>query len=272
MKETPEVGAAVQNLATYRHRAMDETVALYRSLGGRPRHVPARQDLVCEGRAFTKTVYVISGWLCRYKRLEDGRSQIISIVLPGDLCPVESSPDRGAAFSLRTISDAVIFEIDLEKLDESQSSHQPLMDAVREASLLETAILREGVLSLGQRTAVERCAHFICELYWRLRAVGLAKNLRFKFPITQEELAETIGISTVHANRVLRNLRNLQLIELAPDKTFEIRNLEALQKVALFSPTFLQLKSREDAPPARTNAASVSRTWDQGFRAAAETR
>ena len=226
-------------------------------ISGKPRRIQPRQQIVREGETRRTLLYLISGWACRYKHLEDGRCQILSFILPGDFChcyiPFLGEMDH----SVRTITDALAVEVDCEAFDALLESSSPLFGAFHASYLAEAAILREWVLSLGQRTATERCAHIICELFWRLRAVGLTHDLSFKFPLTQEEVGGAIGVSTVHANRVFQSLRNTGLIE-QRGKTLKIVGLKALESFASFTPQFLHLQN----PVPQTFSPAVSLTGD----------
>jgi CRP-like cAMP-binding protein len=227
----------------------DEDVMSLREMGvGKPRRVEARQKIHNEGDKRRNAVYLISGWLCRYKQLEDGRYQIISFVLPGDICCAYDPLDNGIAHSVCTVGEAITLDIDAARFEEAFLSNSSLAKALRAYNSVEAAMLRERVLSLGQRTATERCAHLLCELFWRLRAVGLTSEFSFQFPVTQEDVANAIGTSTVHANRVLQSLRNAGLIQWTGKKQLKINNLKKLESLALFSPRFLRLT---DDPPAR---------------------
>jgi len=221
----------------------DEDVASLTQMGiGKPRRVEARQKIHTEGDKRRNAVYLITGWLCRYKQLEDGRYQIISFVLPGDLCCSYDLIDGGIAHSVCTVGEAITLDIDHSRLEEAVLSDTPLAKALRAYNSVDAAMLRERVLSLGQRTATERCAHLLCELFWRLRAVGLTSDCSFQFPATQEDIANAIGTSTVHANRVLQSLRSLGLIQWTGKKQLKINNLKRLESLALFNPSFLLLK------------------------------
>ena len=111
------------------------------------------------------------------------------------------------------------------------------------SELVEAAITRAWLTNLGQRTALERTAHLFCELCWRLDTVGLAHNGVLEMPFTQIELADTLGLSPVHVNRTLQELRRLNLIVLR-ERELTVRDLEALSNVAQFDPAYLHLEDR----------------------------
>ena len=182
----------------------------------------------------------MSGWACRYKVLEDGRRQIISFFLPGDLCDhnvfVLSSMDH----SIGTVTEAMVAEISRESLDAMTLNHSRVAQALWWETLVNAAIQREWAVSLGQRDAVERIGHLLCELYLRLESVGLARQGTCDFPLTQVDLAETAGLSAVHVNRSLQELRAANLIVLK-GRVLTIPNLRALQAASLFNENYLHL-------------------------------
>ena len=212
----------------------------------RSRHIGARQQIIREGDKLRAIPFIVKGWACRYKHLEDGRGQILSFCVPGDLCssfvPLMDVMDH----STRTITDAIVLDFSYDQLESVAYSFPRLARAFNLTDVVQAAISREWILSLGQRKAKERCAYIICELFWRLRAVGLTDGTTMDFPLTQEEIGGTIGVSTVHTNRVLQDLRGAGLIE-QQGKRLKILDLRALERCALFNGQFLHLES-ENSP------------------------
>src|SRR5262249_36583649 len=115
------------------------------------------------------------------------------------------------------------------------------------STLVEEAILREWIVSVGQRNALERMAHLFCELLYRFRAVRLNEGMSCILPLTQVELAETLGLSSVHVNRTLQELRRQKLITLDAG-TLTIENLEALEELSYFNPDYLHLDYNPEKP------------------------
>jgi CRP-like cAMP-binding protein len=121
------------------------------------------------------------------------------------------------------------------------AQHPRITQALWWSTLVDEATLREWVVNLGQRNAYERAAHLLCELFVRLRAVGLTNGNACELPITQSELGDTLGLTIVHTNRMLQDLRRDGLIELK-GKYLTILDLSALKQVALFNPNYLHLE------------------------------
>lgn len=161
--------------------------------------------------------FVLSGWACRQRLLPDGRRQIFDFVLPGDLvgsCSVSPVAMPAATVALTRIEavNAVSLQAILAARDATQD---PLARACLALERQGEALLLNQVMRLGRQTAYERAAHLLLELHDRLGAVGLAQGNRFPLPLRQEILAEALGLSVVHINRTLQQLRRDRMIELA---------------------------------------------------------
>ena len=235
-----------RRLCQYIDLSTTEISAIAKLVSNTPRHVAARRLLVEEGDAHGSIFYLLKGWICAYKLLEDGRCQNLLFFLPGDLWGFSTPLHSRTAFALRTVKDSILVDIPREQFLELVARHPGLTEAFRWSGLVTDEIGRERVLSLGQRTAKERCAHMICEIFWRLRVVGEVDGTSMEFPFTQEEIGNTIGVSTVHANRMLQDLRNEKLIR-QHQKRLQILDLEELQRLAFFDADFLHLRSPNNA-------------------------
>ncbi|MFH5923574.1 Crp/Fnr family transcriptional regulator [Roseomonas xinghualingensis] len=205
------------------------------------RQLGTREDIIREGDRPQALNLILSGWACRYKHLEDGRRQIMAFFLPGDLCDNHVFVLREMDHSVGTLTPVTFAQIPRRRIDEITLSHPRVTQALWWASLVSTAIQREWTVSLGQRDALERMAHLLCELFVRLRVVGLTEENRCELPLTQAELADAMGLSTVHVNRTLQELRAAKLIILK-GRTLTIPDLEALQSAAQFNPNYLHLE------------------------------
>lgn len=185
-------------------------VELVRSLGERrERHGPGEQ-LVAEG-AVARPRFVVSGWACRQRLMPDGRRQIFSLLLPGDSFGFGSRPALCGVAALTAID-----IMDAGALQEAirRGSVPGLARALSAAETQEDALLLDHAVRLGRMTAFERVAHFLLELQQRLEIAGLGDHQRFPLPLTQEILADALGLSIVHVNRTLQQLRRAALLEL----------------------------------------------------------
>ncbi len=212
-------------------------------LAQRVRRLAGREDLIREGERPQAVTLVLEGWAYRYKTLEDGRRQIISFLLPGDVCDLNVFTIRESDHSIGAITPLTIVEITSGAFEDMVGSSGTLRSAFWWMSHVNAAIQREWTVNLGQRDGYERMAHLICELFYRLEETGLTEGGSFELPVTQNEMGEALGLSTVHINRVLKELRLNRLIALK-ERTMSILDLPALQRKALFNPTYLHLGAR----------------------------
>jgi CRP-like cAMP-binding protein len=198
------------------------------------------EDLVCEGDRCDSVRIFLSGWACRYKALEDGRRQIVSFILPGDTCDAHIYLLSTMDHSIGTLTPVTYCELDRAAFERLISADITVAEAFHCETLAGRAIQGEWALNLGRRDALERVAHIICELFERLRAVELVDGNSFSFPVTQMDLADAMGLSTVHLNRTLQELRSAGLITLR-DRRLTILDPQALRNTAMFNPAYLHL-------------------------------
>ncbi|MBY0294896.1 MAG: Crp/Fnr family transcriptional regulator [Methylobacterium sp.] len=230
----------IRKLEQFTALSRDDKEALERAASVRQRRLGSREDIFREGDAPGRVNLILDGWACRYKMLEDGRRQIAAFLLPGDLCDLRMFILRQMDHSVGTLSPVTVAEIPKDAVIDLTDNYPRISRALWWTSLVEEAIQREWTTNLGQRDALERMAHLLCEVFLRLRAVGLTAGLSCELPVTQAELADATGLSTVHVNRTIQELRARGLVILR-GKTLSIPDLDALQDVALFSANYLHL-------------------------------
>ena len=206
----------------------------------------AREDIICEGDCPETVNLLIEGYACRYKQLEDGRRQIMAYFVPGDLCDINVFILRQMDHSIATLSPATVALIPRDAMLDLMTQHPRITQALWWSTLVDEATLRTWVVNLGQRSAYERMAHLLCEVFFRLRAVGLTNGNSCILPVTQGELGDTLGLTVVHINRTLQDLRRDGLLDLK-GKHLTILDLSALQKVALFNAGYLHLEHEGEA-------------------------
>jgi CRP-like cAMP-binding protein len=215
--------------------------ALIQRLGtDRVRHFGPHEDILREGEEPIDINLILSGWAYRYKQLEDGRRQIIAFFLPGDLCDHNIFILREMDHSVGTITAVKVAGVSRDTFEEATLDHPRITQALWWEALVASAIQREWTVNLGQRNATERMAHLLCELFLRLRIVELTKGNTCEFPVTQAELADATGLTPVHVNRTLQELRAAGLIELK-SRTLVIPDLDALMRTAMFNTNYLHL-------------------------------
>jgi CRP-like cAMP-binding protein len=204
------------------------------------------QDIVREGDRPSRSCLILSGFTATYKITAGGKRQIVSFAVAGDIPDLQSLHLKTLDISIGTITQCRMGFITHDDLRNLCTRFPRIAAAFWRETLIEGAIYREWVTNVGQREAYSRMAHVLCELLVRLRAVGLAEDHACELPITQGEFADAIGITAVHVNRVLQQMRTDGLIELKGD-WLNIPDWEKLKKVGEFDLTYLHLESHQAA-------------------------
>lgn len=230
--------SAMRRLNAVRHLSEAATAAFDKALRKRIVRAGAGETLISEGERPDRIRVVLSGWLSRYKILEDGRRQIVNFILPGEICDAFAYLISRMDHSIDALTQVVFSEIEREHFEELIASDRTLLEALWCESLVDSAIQREWAVNIGRRDALERVAHLLCEIYERLKLVGLVEGNSCVFPITQMDMADASGLSIVHLNRTLQELRGAGLIVLR-ERTLTINDLDALKSTGLFNPTYL---------------------------------
>lgn len=209
----------------------------------RVRDVPAHEILIDDGDRPEVVHVVLEGFACRYKLLSDGGKQIMAWLVPGDFCDLQVAVLGRMDHTIATVSASRIGAIDRAQIDVLFNTSPALSHALWWASLVQEAILREWLVGIGRRDAAGRMMHLLCELHARLTAAGLAQDDRFTFPLSQSELADTLGISPVHVNRTVQLLRHEGLIEWTRNELV-FKDVARLCSLACFDPNYLHLERR----------------------------
>jgi CRP-like cAMP-binding protein len=197
-------------------------------------------DIVSEGDAPQAVRLILSGWAYRYKQLPDGRRQVVGLLLPGDLGDHNVFVLSEMDHSIGALSAVTLVEIPPAAFEAMMTAHPRVTRALYWESLVNAAVQREWMLNLGRRVGTERLAHLFCEVFYRLRAIGLVQDDSCEMPLTQADLADVIGMTSVHVNRMLQTLRRQELVELK-GRRLTVPDLPALERVALFTPKYLHL-------------------------------
>jgi CRP-like cAMP-binding protein len=230
----------------------DEDCAVLADITSRTREVGPREDLIREGDKPEHVRLILEGFAFRYKMLPDGSRQITGYLVPGDFCDLHVWILGEMDHSIATLTRCSVVEIPGETVTELTARYPRIARALWWATLVDDAVTREALVSMGQRPADRQLAHFLCELLVRLQAVGRASETSYEFPVTQEDLGDTLGLSTVHVNRTLQKLRDDGLITLK-GKTLTIPDPDALKRFSAFNPNYLHLRSGENKTDPRGN-------------------
>jgi CRP-like cAMP-binding protein len=215
------------------------------SVCGEAREVEARRSIIREGDRPDHVHLMVEGWAARYKLLPDGARQITAFLIPGDFCDHHVTILGEMDHGITTLTKAKVAFIPRGEMD-SLTDRPKLAKALWWASLVDEAVLRSWIVSIGRRDAFEGVGHLMCELYVRMKNVGLVEDHSFELPLTQEELADALGLTPVHINRVLKRMRAEELITLKGG-TLHILDYERLAQATGFNPNYLHMEGRRPA-------------------------
>jgi len=215
----------------------EEMSALNR-LHHRRKVFPAGRDMVHQGQTNQSAYILASGWVCSYKLLSGGTRQIVDFQIPGDFLGLRSVLFRTADHNIEPVTKVEASEVLAEDLLETFGKTPRLATAVLWAASRDEAMVVEHLVGIGRRDARERTAHFLLELGARLKLVGLATASGYACPLSQYMLADTLGLSAVHINRVLRELREDGLVTFQRGQV-EIHDLDGLVALADFDKSYL---------------------------------
>jgi CRP/FNR family transcriptional regulator, anaerobic regulatory protein len=189
--------------------------------------------LFMQGTSSAHLYTLLSGWAFRYTTLPDGRRQILNFAFPGEFLGLQGTVMNEMQHSVDALTQAVLCVFPREKLWELYTRYPGLAFDITWLAAREEQLLDEHLLSVGRRSALERMAFILLHLYYRAEDVGLAKGKKVLFPFTQQHVADTLGMSLVHANKTLRRLYNMKVLSWR-DRTFEILDADKLAEIAIY--------------------------------------
>src|SRR5215467_13397403 len=199
------------------------------------RLVKKRKDLVVVGNEYRNLCFVKDGYAIRYKLLRSGKRQILNVILPGDVIGFPVSFFDRSIYSVVAVSDLTYNICPLDAYARLCYEQPQFGLALSWLAAYEAAIYAEHIVDLGRRTPIERMAHFLLELHARLLAVGRAEKASFDLPFSQEIMADVLGLSVPHLDRVLQQLRAEQLIT-CRSRLVELTDMASLQTLAHYQP------------------------------------
>ena len=197
-----------------------------------------RRDLVVDGYPYTKLCFVKDGIAARYKVLRNGKRQIVSLLVPGDIVGLPGSFLDRASFSVVALTDMKLEVCSHDAFIATCYRRPKFALALSWLAIHDATLYAERIVDIGRRTPIERLAHFLLELHMRLSMVGRASESAFDLPISQEVMSDTLGLSVPHLNRMLAKLRTDGMVTVA-DRRVELVDVKALQLLAHFQPTTL---------------------------------
>lgn len=208
------------------------------------RRIPADQLVIRAGEELSSSLMLLDGWMARSKDLAEGERQVTQLHVAGDFADLHGFTLKRLDDDIATLSECRVAVVPHENIRDITERYPRLARLFWFSTNIDAAIQRELTLSLGQRSAISRMAHLFCELYVRLNVVGHASHDSYEFPLTQRELSECLGLTVVHANRTLQELRRRGLVELE-NRHLTIRNRSGLEGVAEFDPNYLYLDEHQ---------------------------
>lgn len=223
----------------------DEDVRVLDALGSSDECFAADRDIVREGEVPRSVFVLLDGMACRYRVMPDGRRQIMTFLIPGDLCDLHVFLIRAMDHAIGTLAPVRLAAVAREAVLDLALSRPRISAALWWSALQEEAILRERIVALGRRDARGRVAYLLCELLWRYQVVGLVRDDAVPLPLTQTELADTLGLTPVHVNRVLQDLRRRGLLTLER-RQLVLRDVNGLQRIAGLDKAYLHLGGASD--------------------------
>lgn len=239
----------IRRLGKYARLSSEEEAAIRQMLALPVRFAPARRDLIAEGAPPRAVFLIVSGWASQFKTLEDGRRQIVGFLLPGDTCDLNNLVLARMDHSIGAVTDVRYLEVPGEVLQRLAVEHPRIGKALWRQMLVSLSVQREWTANLGQRNALERLGSLLCELALRMRSAGLENGNSYELPLTQIDLADATGLTSVHVNRTLQQMRTSGLISLS-GRVLRIPSFAALQEASLFSADYLHREPAEHLPGA----------------------
>jgi CRP-like cAMP-binding protein len=203
-------------------------------------------DIVRERDRPSQCCLVLDGWLCRYKILESGTRQIFSFHIAGDVPDLQSLHLKTMDHNLGSLVQSTVAFIQHDSVRGLARDFPHICNVLWRDTLIDAAIFREWMVGMGRRDAPSRIAHLLCELFIKMRAVGLTRGYTCDFPVTQSVMGDALGLSTVHVNRSLMELRGRGLITLEK-QMLTILKWEELQQKGGFDPLYLHLENVPEA-------------------------
>lgn len=237
--ETTGIEAFIRKLSRRDDLSEPELTAL-RSINGRVRDIPANTDVIALQAHVEHSSLVLSGVCGRYSALRDGPRQFTEISVPGDFIDLHGFVMKQLDHGVLAFSDCRILEVPHLELRILTDAHPHLTRLLWLETVVDAAVHRQWLLSMGRQNGPARLGRLLCELYVRLATVELAYDLRMDLPMTQQQVGEALGFSPVHTNRTIQTLRERELLTWR-DQQVDILDWEGLVALSEFDPTYLRL-------------------------------
>ena len=227
-----------------RHGALDaDDHAAIRGLSVTPRQIEPSTYLVREGEKPMRCAFMLAGFAYRQKLTSNGARQIVSLQIPGEFVDLQNLWLDESDHNVQSLTRAQIGDIDIAALRAIVTARPAIAAAMWRISLIDASIFREWIVNIGRRDAHTRVGHLLCEFSLRLEAADISPDRAYDLPMTQEQLGDTVGLTPVHVNRVLKALAQRGLIE-RDRRQIRIVNWTGLRDASDFNPRYLHLSGR----------------------------
>lgn len=222
-----------------------EARAAVLSLPAMPRRAEAHRDIVHLGQSVGHACLVADGFVARYEQTQDGKRQFVAFHLPGDMPDLHSLMLPAAPSPLVALTPTIVLQVPHAALRDAISRHPELATALWRECVVDGQVMAEWLLNVGRRDSRGRLAHLLCEMALRNGQIGAMRRGTFPFPVTQEHIADALGLTAVHVNRSLRALREEGLIQLSRSEA-RILDWHGLTQAGEFDPGYLHLSAEAD--------------------------
>jgi CRP-like cAMP-binding protein len=213
------------------------------------RRLDPSHTVVREGEGADSLHLLLDGWACRYKLTKDGARQIPALLTPGDFCDLDALLFDRLDYGVTSLTPCTVAVLPRDEARRISAQHPGIAAAMWWLMAVENSILSEWTLCLGRRSALQHLAHLLCELLVRLAAAGRVEDNSYLLPLTQEQLADVLGLTAVHVNRTLQTLRNDGLISLEQGR-LTILDWPAIKTLSDFRSGYLHPKGMRRLPKA----------------------
>jgi CRP-like cAMP-binding protein len=228
-------------------RARDEVSAeeeqAIRDMISEVREFPADRVVIRRGQELSHSLLLMDGWVARTKDLRDGGRQISELQFSGDFTDMHGFTLKRLDHNIATLTPSRFAFAPHDRIKDVLDRFPHLARLYWTMTNIDAAIHREWTVSLGRRSAMSRMAHLFCEILERLKVAGMIEGDAYDFPLTQQELGECLGLTSVHINRTLQALRKLKMITVE-DRRVTIHDLPALRSLGDFNPDYLYLEKK----------------------------
>ena len=223
-----------------RSRLSDEEREAILDMPGEVAHVRGNHDLVRLGEVVNRTCLVVDGMMARFGQTRDGQRQISALYIPGDMPDLHSFVIPRASWALTGLTRSTVLRVPHGAIRSVTERFPNIASAFWRHCALDASSTTEWILNIGRRTALARIAHLLCEMAARNEQIGRFTGLSFPFPLTQSHLGDALGLTPVHVNRMLGQLKRAHIVEIA-NRIVQIHDWNALVSAADFDPGYLHL-------------------------------